>query len=316
MFNTDIPTKLPLPFGADAGAGFIRAIPVASQIGITDGAASLTDGFVPLNATPIAAGGVPPDIKDMNGILFEISGWARWMAAGGPVYFDPDFATAVGGYPKGAAVQSSGTPGVFYVSTVDNNSANPEGGGVPGWTTLVPVPATLGDLIAGTSTTKFVTPATLAGLRASSADVLAGVDAAKYISPAAFYGARASSGDALAGIDDHKYITPAALSGLFAAGITGFRLPGLQVQLGQNRFVTNIPTTIYRQNFTTAFASGAQPIILMSRYDPAPRHYNQKHYVMNGSDENGFNFSIADDDSGDSGSYVYGFDWAAFGPPA
>lgn len=316
MRSTDIPGKLPLPFAADAGGGYIRPIPVASQIGITDGAASLTDGFVPLNATPIAAGGVPPDIKDMNGILFEISGWARWVAAGGPVYFDGTFAASIGGYPAGAVVQSALTPGAFYLCTAEDNVLNPEGGGVAGWQTLLPVPATLADLVTGTSTTRYATPAAIAGLRASTLEILAGTDGAKYMTPAAYFAARASAADALAGLDDHKYITPAALSGLFQSGLTGFTLPGLQVQLGINRFVTSVPTTLYRQNFNTPFAAGSQPIVLMSRYDPSARHYNQKHYVMNGSDAGGFNYSICDDDSGDSGSSVYGFDWAAFGPPA
>jgi hypothetical protein len=218
--STDIPLKLPIPFGADAGGGFIRAIPVASQIGVTDGAASLTDGFVPLNAQPIASGGVPPDIKDMNGILFEISGWSRWLAAGGPVYFDAGFATDIGGYPLGASIQSAITPGVMFVSTVENNMSNPDSGGA-NWISLSPVPATLAELIAGVNTTKFATAATLAGLRATTAEVISGVSVAKYISPAALAGIRASGAEVRAGTDVAKYISPATLAGAFLEFASG-----------------------------------------------------------------------------------------------
>jgi hypothetical protein len=126
MQSSDIPGKLVIPFAASAGGAYIRSIPVNSQIGVTDGAASLHDGFVPLNATPIAGGGVPPDIRDMNGILNEISAWTRWQCAGGPIFYDAAFSTANGGYPKGAQVLSTVTIGTVFLSIVENNTANPD----------------------------------------------------------------------------------------------------------------------------------------------------------------------------------------------
>lgn len=217
MQLSDQPLKLPIPFGNNAGGSFIRPIPVNSQIGVVDGAASLHDGFVPLNATPIASGGVPPDIKDMNGILFEVSAWSRWQAAGGAAYFDGTFAGLIGGYPKGAVLQSAVTVGVLFVNTTDNNSTNPDAGGA-GWTTLMPVPASTAELITGTDTVKYATAAALAGLRASTAQILAGVDTARYMAPAAFYGARALAADITAGTDDHKYLTPFGLAQAFGGG--------------------------------------------------------------------------------------------------
>ena len=56
MISTAQPVPFAVPFGASAGAGYIRTIPVASQISITPGAASLTDGFVPLNFVDPLAG--------------------------------------------------------------------------------------------------------------------------------------------------------------------------------------------------------------------------------------------------------------------
>ncbi|KAA1174648.1 hypothetical protein FP026_29625, partial [Rhizobium tropici] len=73
MKASDIPVKFPIPFAASAGGGYIRAIPQASQIGITNGAASLTDGFPPLTFLPVGAGGTPPWGQDFNGILNEIT---------------------------------------------------------------------------------------------------------------------------------------------------------------------------------------------------------------------------------------------------
>lgn len=210
MLSTDVPTKLPIPFGNNAGGGFIRAIPVASQIGITDGAASLHDGFVPLNATPISAGGIPPDVKDMNGVLFEISAWSRWQAAGGPVLFDAAFQTLIGGYPKWGVVQPPAGGGVLYVSLVENNTFAITD--ATKWQSILPVPATTAELATGTDTVKYATPAALAGLRASTAEILAGSNSAKYMSPLSFYGARASNADVIAGTDDHKYLTPLALA--------------------------------------------------------------------------------------------------------
>lgn len=136
MQASDIPAKFNIPWGNSAGGSFIRNIPQASQIGIENGAASLTDGFPPLNFDPLSGGGVPPFGQDFNGILRQITQWSRWQAAGGPVIYDSTFQTAVGGYPAGALVQSATTPGIFWYSLVDNNATNPDTGGA-GWQSLV-----------------------------------------------------------------------------------------------------------------------------------------------------------------------------------
>lgn len=133
MQLSDIPGKLVLPF---ANAGGKSTIPVASQIGVTAGAASLTDGFPPLTRTPIAAGGVPPSGLDMNGILYEMSAIIRWTNAGGGYPFDGTFAadTNVGGYPKGARIMRSDGTG-YWFNTAENNVTDPESAGAAaaGW---------------------------------------------------------------------------------------------------------------------------------------------------------------------------------------
>jgi len=130
--DASAPTKIQIPFASSAGGAYVRTVPVASQIGIQNGAASYTDGFPPLNFTPINAGGVPPFGQDMNGIIRDISAHARWWAAGGPVYYDSTHQTAIGGYPLGAVVQSATTTGKFWYSSTENNVTNPDTGGA-GW---------------------------------------------------------------------------------------------------------------------------------------------------------------------------------------
>jgi len=132
MLVSELPTRLPVPF---AESGDKNAIPVASQIGVTPGRASLTTGFPPLTLTPRAAGGIPPFGQDMNGILYAATAWNRWQAAGGPVSYDAAFATAIGGYPKGAVLASSTADGREWLCLTDGNTANPDTGG-GGWLSL------------------------------------------------------------------------------------------------------------------------------------------------------------------------------------
>lgn len=137
MLASQIPAnKFPLAFGQNAGGAYIRSIPVTSQIGIQNGAASLNDGFPPLTFIPTGAGGVPPYGQDMNGILNEISLWSQWLQAGGVfIPYDPAFSSAIGGYPKGA-ILASASAGSIWVSTADNNTTDPDTGG-SGWTGII-----------------------------------------------------------------------------------------------------------------------------------------------------------------------------------
>lgn len=128
MQASNAPSKSAVPF---AQSGTKNAIPVASQIGVTPGAASFTDGFPPLTMTPVAAGGVPPYGADFNGILNFLSAAVRWSQAGGRYEFDSAFATAVGGYPKGAVLSSASGSGSWQ-NLADNNTTNPDDGGI-GW---------------------------------------------------------------------------------------------------------------------------------------------------------------------------------------
>ena len=130
MQLSSAPAQIQLPFGSDDSSK-TNPIPVASQIPVTAGRASFTDGFPPLNATPVTSGGVPPFKSDMNGLLYMLSGIDLWMSAGAGFSWSSDFATAVGGYPKGARVLNAIGSG-YWLSTVDNNLSDPDTGGA-GW---------------------------------------------------------------------------------------------------------------------------------------------------------------------------------------
>lgn len=129
MKLSDLPTRFNIPFANSAGGGFVRNVPEASQIGVQDGAASLTTGFPPLNFLPVGAGGVPPFGQDMNGILRQITLWSQWQGAGGLSPYDGAFSTAINGYPKTAVLASSVTTGVIWLNIADDNVTNPDSGG-------------------------------------------------------------------------------------------------------------------------------------------------------------------------------------------
>lgn len=127
MQDSSVPPKIPTPWANSAGSANIRTIPLASQLAIQAGAASFTDGFVPLNFVPVSAGGVPPFGQDFNGILQLMTQWLRWGCAGGAVRYDAAFVSAIGGYPIGSRLMSNSGHAI-YECLVDNNSGDPNAG--------------------------------------------------------------------------------------------------------------------------------------------------------------------------------------------
>jgi microcystin-dependent protein len=126
MQASGIPPKFPLVWAINAAAAYLRAIPATTA---DPTAASLSLGFPPANATPIGAGGTPPNAKDENGILKQITQWSQWQQAGAAVYYDSVFSAAIGGYPAGAVLSNASTLGSFWMSLVDNNMSDPDTGG-------------------------------------------------------------------------------------------------------------------------------------------------------------------------------------------
>jgi hypothetical protein len=126
MLRSAIPTRFQKAWAVDAAGAYIRVVPVASQIGIQDGAASFETGWVPDNFTPLAGGGVPPFGQDFNGVTNIMTTWDQWYQAGAPIGYDLTFATAIGGYPQGAVLDSSVVLGKQWLSLVDGNLTDPD----------------------------------------------------------------------------------------------------------------------------------------------------------------------------------------------
>lgn len=138
MLQSSAPVPLQLPFAANAGAGYTRAIPVASQIAITPGAASFNDGFPPINfLDPVLGGGVPFSGQDVNGVLNAITNALQWEQLNGSAAYNAAVSTAISGYPNGTILKKTGAPG-YWMSTVDNNATNPNTGGA-GWQGFNPI---------------------------------------------------------------------------------------------------------------------------------------------------------------------------------
>lgn len=214
--QSNVPSKFPIPWGNSAGSAYIRSIPVPSQTGIQNCAASLTDGFPPLTFVPASSGGCPPFGADFNGILNQLSAWSRWVGANGPIFYDSGFSAAIGGYPKGTVLWSTVTFGKYWLSTVDNNSSNPDAGG-GNWSDafaagIIGVPA--GGALQGTYPNPTLTNAALNGIPAGGS--LQGSYPNPTLTNAALNGIPA--GGSLQGTYPNPSLTNAALNGIPAGG--------------------------------------------------------------------------------------------------
>ena len=189
MLASSVPYKFTYTWGSSAGAGYINAtIPTMAS----GGAASQALGFPPATDTPAGSGGVPPSIKDFNGVLKYETAWSQWMQSGGPIGYDAAFSTAIGGYPSGAFLWSaSGTH--HWTSTTDNNTTDPDTGGagwvqlyalLAGWTSGAPVAPTAAP---GTNTTQIASTAFVIANGtpiATQAATQAGISTTTAVSPA------------------------------------------------------------------------------------------------------------------------------------
>lgn len=126
MQIADIPTKIDIIWASGADTSHVRPIPDTSS---DPNAASWTLGFPPNTFVDPGAGGEPPNGEDMNGGLKALSAWINWLNAGGVTFYDSGFSASVGGYPKWATLANAATPGLFWISAVDNNMSDPDTGG-------------------------------------------------------------------------------------------------------------------------------------------------------------------------------------------
>lgn len=92
------------------------------------GRANFEEGFPPITATEKVAGGIPPNIKDFNGILNQITNNLAGLNAGQINVYNSTFATDIGGYAKGAILQMADGTG-WWINLTDANTTDPDASG-------------------------------------------------------------------------------------------------------------------------------------------------------------------------------------------
>lgn len=135
MQKSNAPTIITVPFASGASASYRNTIPIPSQIPITPGLASWTDGFPPLTMTQPGAGGIPPYGQDMNGLGFALSTINQWTQLGFVAAYSSSVSSAIGGYPAGACIGMLNGLG-YWLSTADNNTTNPDATGPTNWVAI------------------------------------------------------------------------------------------------------------------------------------------------------------------------------------
>lgn len=143
MKATDTPDKV-LKYWAVSAADPANVNVIPENSPGTPGRASFDQGFPPETMVPIGAGGTPPFGQDENGILRFVTRIEQWANAGGLFGYDATFSTAIGGYPKGAILNSALANGAYWISTTDDNVTNPDSSGA-GWVTFTPLALTSAD---------------------------------------------------------------------------------------------------------------------------------------------------------------------------
>lgn len=118
MLDTFLTKFLPMAFAAN---GLKNNIPVADPAMFSN--ASYEKGFPQSTMKKVTEGGIPPQGKDFNGILNEISSHTVWTNAGGTYKFNGELSNAIGGYAKGAVLVADNLK-FAVISLVNNNKIN------------------------------------------------------------------------------------------------------------------------------------------------------------------------------------------------
>lgn len=114
------PKLIVVPFAED---GQKDEIPVTREPSMPTQKATWDLGFPPATMLPESAGGLPPRGLDFNGIFNQISEMLVHFAKGGRIKFSESYAEEIGGYQKGAILQSDDET-KDYQSLIDENKVN------------------------------------------------------------------------------------------------------------------------------------------------------------------------------------------------
>lgn len=118
MLDTFLKKFLPMAFATN---GLKNNIPVADPAMFSS--ASYEKGFPQSTMKKVTEGGIPPQGKDFNGILNEISSHTVWTNSGGTYKFNGELSNAIGGYAKGAVLVADNLK-FAVISLVNNNKIN------------------------------------------------------------------------------------------------------------------------------------------------------------------------------------------------
>ncbi|WP_052189490.1 MULTISPECIES: hypothetical protein [Xenorhabdus] len=114
------PNLIPKPFAQSEQKNDIPANHKSDQ---PSQKATWDTGFPQITMMPVTAGGLPPSGRDFNGILNQISDNIVHLSKGGKFKYSQEYADLIGGYPKGAILQSDDETREFQ-SLADNNKIN------------------------------------------------------------------------------------------------------------------------------------------------------------------------------------------------
>ena len=117
------PTLLLKPF---AESGDKNNLPVTNSDASNPQLADLTNGFPAITSESPDNGGLPPERRDFNALGYLTTTYDYFYQAGGRFTYDATIATAIGGYPLGAALWYTDSNGntTLLRSTKANNSDN------------------------------------------------------------------------------------------------------------------------------------------------------------------------------------------------
>ena len=118
MLDTFLTKFLPMAFATN---GLKNNIPIADPQMFSS--ASYEKGFPKSTMKKVTEGGIPPQGKDFNGILNEISSHTVWTNSGGTYKFNGELSNAIGGYAKGAVLVADNLK-FAVISLVNNNKIN------------------------------------------------------------------------------------------------------------------------------------------------------------------------------------------------
>ncbi|QHJ84929.1 MAG: hypothetical protein [Caudoviricetes sp.] len=134
MSNPEILTYIPFAVNGEK-----NTIQVYRQANQDQEDATFSEGWPKITMIPLSSGGIPPKGLDINGVLYQLSLDTVHRQSGKQIQYDATYAKNIGGYSKGAILQSTDLT-KSYISTVDNNLADPDSSSASGWNVYAQTP--------------------------------------------------------------------------------------------------------------------------------------------------------------------------------